>query len=78
MVGLTVSFVEGPVDFFKSQLQVQYGSGPKYTGFLDCAKKIISNHGIRGMYQGLSATLIRDIPANAVYFGFYGNKFKLW
>jgi len=72
MVGFTVSFVESPVDFFKSQLQVQYGTGtPKYNGFLDCARKIISNHGIRGMYQGLSATFIRDIPANAVYFGSY-------
>jgi len=72
MVGFTVSFVESPVDFFKSQLQVQYGTGtPKYNGFLDCASKIIKNHGIRGMYQGLGATFIRDVPANAVYFGFY-------
>jgi len=72
LVGFTVSFVESPVDFFKSQLQVQYGTGtPKYSGFLDCARKIITNHGLRGMYQGLSATLLRDIPANAAYFGSY-------
>lgn len=33
MVGFTVAFVESPVDFFKSQLQTQYGTGtPKYTG----------------------------------------------
>jgi len=68
MVGCAVSLVESPTDLFKSQLQVQYG---KYNGFFDCAKKIISRGGIRGMYQGLSATFIRNIPANSAYFGFY-------
>jgi len=72
IVGFTVAFVEGPVDLFKSQLQTQYGTGtPKYNGFIDCASKIWRNHGVRGVYQGLSATLLRDVPANAAYFGFY-------
>eukprot|EP01114_Cavostelium_apophysatum_P008890 TRINITY_DN2184_c0_g1_i1.p1 TRINITY_DN2184_c0_g1~~TRINITY_DN2184_c0_g1_i1.p1 ORF type:complete len:295 (+),score=42.26 TRINITY_DN2184_c0_g1_i1:158-1042(+) len=71
-VGLTVAFVECPVDLFKSQLQTQYGTGtPKYNGFIDCATKIWRNHGLRGIYQGFSATLLRDIPANAAYFGAY-------
>jgi len=72
-VGLSVSFVEGPVDLFKSQLQSQGVGGAKvrYTGFIDCAKQIASNYGIRGVYQGLQATLIRDIPANSLYFGVY-------
>jgi len=72
-VGLSVSFVEGPVDLFKSQLQSQGVGGAKsrYAGFIDCAKQIATNHGIRGIYQGLQATLIRDIPANSLYFGVY-------
>jgi solute carrier family 25 carnitine/acylcarnitine transporter 20/29 len=71
IVGLIVSFIECPVDLFKSQLQVQYEGKIKYNGFLDCASKIIKNHGIRGMYQGLGGTILRDVPANACYFGFY-------
>jgi len=73
-VGFTVAFIESPVDLFKSQLQTQYGAPgatPKYSGFLDCASKIWKSRGIKGVYQGLSATFLRDIPANAAYFGFY-------
>jgi len=72
-VGLSVSFVESPVDLFKSQLQSQGvgGGKAKYSGFIDCARQIASNQGVRGIYQGLQATLIRDIPANSLYFGVY-------
>lgn len=72
LVGFTVSFVESPIDLMKSQLQVQYaGSTPKYNGLYDCARKIFQEGGVRGVYQGLQATMIRDIPATAAYFGAY-------
>jgi len=71
IVGFTVAFIESPIDFLKSQLQVQYGPVKKYNGFFDCASKIAKEGGIRGMYQGFSATMIRDVPATAVYFGLY-------
>jgi hypothetical protein len=80
-----VAFVEGPVDLVKSQLQVNHA---QYSGFLDCARKVAGSYGIRGIYQvrsvecrccdvcereqGLSATLMRNVPANAAYFGVYG------
>jgi len=54
--------------FFKTQLQVNFS---KYNGFVDCAKQIAGKFGVRGVYQGLQATIIRDVPANAAYFGFY-------
>jgi len=69
--GICISFVEGPVDLFKSQMQVQYGTGQKYTGIVDCAKQIVGKFGIKGAYQGLGATFLRDVPSNASYFVFY-------
>ena len=60
------------MDFLKSQLQIQYGPVKKYNGLVDCAIKIAKEGGIRGMYQGFGATMFRDVPATALYFGSYG------
>jgi hypothetical protein len=32
-----------------------------YKGNWDCAKKILRNHGLRGMYSGYLSTLLRDM-----------------
>ncbi|KAL6058865.1 Mitochondrial carrier [Balamuthia mandrillaris] len=83
LTGVAASFVEGPIDLFKSQVQVQIlreksllNKGlqpppPQYTNVFDCAYKIASRHGLRGVYQGLGATLLRNIPANTFFFGGY-------
>lgn len=42
-----------------------------YRNVFHCAYVIWKGHGIRGVYQGLSATFLRNIPANAIFFGFY-------
>ena len=71
--GFCNSFVMSPVELIRIKLQVQgnSSSGNKYTGTFDCVNKIFKQYGIRGIYQGFSATLFREIPAYAVYFGVY-------
>lgn len=74
--GLTVAFVEGPIDMFKSKMQVQIiqakqGHPPIYRNVFHCAYIIWKGYGLRGVYQGLSGTLLRNIPANSIFFGFY-------
>eukprot|EP00343_Euplotes_focardii_P008963 CAMPEP_0205824422 /NCGR_PEP_ID=MMETSP0206-20130828/20919_1 /ASSEMBLY_ACC=CAM_ASM_000279 /TAXON_ID=36767 /ORGANISM="Euplotes focardii, Strain TN1" /LENGTH=199 /DNA_ID=CAMNT_0053122543 /DNA_START=14 /DNA_END=610 /DNA_ORIENTATION=- len=71
--GVCASFVEGPVDLFKSKMQTMKvtEAGPQYKGTFDCAKQIVSKHGIRGVYQGLPATFIRNSVGYSLYFGFY-------
>jgi solute carrier family 25 (mitochondrial carnitine/acylcarnitine transporter), member 20/29 len=61
MAGCTVSFIAAPVEHVKARLQTQYAAkkGDRlYSGPVDCVSKIWRHHGIRGVYHGLSATLL--------------------
>ncbi|GAB7347529.1 hypothetical protein MBLNU459_g4426t2 [Dothideomycetes sp. NU459] len=61
MAGATVSFIAAPVEHIKARLQVQYSADKTkrlYSGPIDCSQKIYKQHGMRGLYHGLGATLI--------------------
>lgn len=59
--------VETPVDLLKTQMQVQLGSGGRYSGVVDCGKGIYRRRGVRGLFQGLCANGLRFVPGRAVY-----------
>jgi solute carrier family 25 (mitochondrial carnitine/acylcarnitine transporter), member 20/29 len=43
-----------------------------YKNSLECARHLVRTNGIiKGLYKGTALTLMRDIPANIVYFGMY-------
>lgn len=76
VTGFIASFVECPVDLIKSKMQYliiqqKLGNyqGPVFNNVFQCGSYIIKNFGFTTLYQGLSATLLRNIPANAAYFG---------
>lgn len=59
--GTTVSFIAAPVEHVKARLQIQYAAKKAdrlYSGPIDCTKKILKYHGIRGLWHGLYSTLI--------------------
>ncbi|KPM44748.1 hypothetical protein AK830_g1799 [Neonectria ditissima] len=61
MAGCTVSFIAAPVEHVKARLQIQYAANKAdrlYAGPIDCLRKIYAHHGVRGVYHGLSATLL--------------------
>jgi solute carrier family 25 carnitine/acylcarnitine transporter 20/29 len=61
LAGWTVSFIAAPVEHIKARLQIQYAaekSARLYSGPIDCLTKIYRGHGVRGLYHGLSATLL--------------------
>lgn len=43
----------------------------KYAGPVDCAKQLYREGGIRSLYRGTAATLLRDVPASGMYFMTY-------
>ncbi|KAF9123177.1 hypothetical protein BGX30_001581, partial [Mortierella sp. GBA39] len=56
--GITVSFVAAPVEQIKARLQVQYDAKTKlYSGPIDCARQLVRNNGVTGLWKGLVATL---------------------
>jgi len=70
--GIACALVENPIDFFKSQLQVQiFKEKPLYTTVPQAVKYVIRNYGFFGAYQGISATIIRNLPFRSSYFGTY-------
>jgi len=77
ITGFVAAFTESPIDFFKSQIQVQIiraRSNPEYkpafTSVSGAVRAAIQTNGLlRGPYQGFSATVIRNVPANCVYLG---------
>jgi solute carrier family 25 carnitine/acylcarnitine transporter 20/29 len=65
-----------PSERVKVLLQVQKAAektaaAPKYNGMLDCATQVLREGGIRSLYRGTAATLMRDIPGSIAWFGAY-------
>uniref|UniRef100_H0WJG6 Solute carrier family 25 member 20 n=1 Tax=Otolemur garnettii TaxID=30611 RepID=H0WJG6_OTOGA len=70
--GVFTTGIMTPGERIKCLLQIQASSGEtKYTGTLDCAKKLYQESGIRGIYKGTLLTLMRDVPASGMYFMTY-------
>lgn len=58
--GIFTSIVMAPGERIKCLLQVQQGGGvQKYNGMVDCAKQLYKEGGIRSIYKGSLATLLR-------------------
>lgn len=72
--GVFTTVIMAPGERIKCLLQIQSANSnveKKYNGTLDCAKKLYREGGIRSVYRGTAATLMRDVPASGVYFATY-------
>lgn len=68
-----------PTEYVKTQLQLDERAGvaKRYKGPIDCVKVTVRDHGIRGLYRGLSVLIYGSIPKSAVRFGAF-EEFKSW
>lgn len=73
--GFAASFIESPMDLFKSKMQVQNQKISQellvYRHAFDAARQIYLHNGVPGLFRGLSATMCRNIPGTAIYFYVY-------
>ncbi|CAH0554645.1 unnamed protein product [Brassicogethes aeneus] len=65
MVSWTITY---PVDVIKSRFQIDGVTNTKYTGVFDCLKKSVQSEGISILFRGLTPTIARAFPVNAVTF----------
>ena len=66
VAGLVNCVIVTPVELVKCRLQVQTEACIKnsfYTGIVDCLFKTYITEGLRGLYKGNFASIIREIPA---------------
>ncbi|KAF5276664.1 hypothetical protein FQA39_LY06468 [Lamprigera yunnana] len=67
--GIFTTSIMAPGERIKCLLQIQQGTANKvYKGPLDCAIKLYKQGGIRSIYLGSLATIMRDVPASGLYF----------
>ena len=68
--GVLTTIIMAPGERIKCLLQIQQGGSTpqKYKGPIDAAKQLYREGGIRSIYKGTCATLLRDVPASGVYF----------
>jgi solute carrier family 25 folate transporter 32 len=59
-----------PFELVRTRLQDQRGAGA-YEGIADCFRKIWASGGVRGIYTGFGANLVRTLPATAAMFYSY-------
>lgn len=73
--GTIQTAILSPVDLIKIRLQIaterRAQRSPLQSSPLGLARNIVRREGIRGLYRGWAATVIRDAPSHAVYFGTY-------
>ena len=50
-------------------IRAKSGGTVQYRHVFHAGWIIAKTHGIRGVYQGLGATWVRNTPANGIYFG---------
>jgi solute carrier family 25 (mitochondrial carnitine/acylcarnitine transporter), member 20/29 len=73
IAGWANCIVVTPIELVKCRLQIQSENKAKayYKGVFDCIKKTIRDEGIKAIYKGNYATMLREIPAYAAQFGGY-------
>ncbi|KAA1121255.1 carnitine transporter [Puccinia graminis f. sp. tritici] len=70
---LPTTLIAAPIERIKVLLQVdgQSAGQQKYSGAIDCVRQVYKEGGIKSIFRGSLATVVRDAPGSAAYFVAY-------
>jgi len=71
VAGLANAIVSVPSEHIRILMQTQSTTNPMYKGSIDCIKQIYSQYGLKGLYKGTNATLLREAISFGTYFSVY-------
>ena len=55
-----------PIDTIRRRMMMTSGEAEKYTGSIDCAKKILAKEGIKSFFKGAGANVLRGVAGAGV------------
>lgn len=58
LTGGTQAAITYPTEYVKTQLQLQSKLNPEFNGIIDCAKKTVEQHGVKGLYRGAGVRIV--------------------
>lgn len=65
------AFIMYPTEYVKTHLQLQDKKNPRYAGIVDCYRQTVKDHGLMGLYRGVTPLVIGAIPKQAARWGSY-------
>ena len=65
-VTVTAGLASYPIDTIRRRMMMTSGEGEKYSGSIDCARKILANEGMKSFFKGAAANILRGVAGAGV------------
>jgi len=59
-------FASYPIDTIRRRMMMTSGQAVKYNGSIDCAKQIVKNEGVKSLFKGAGANILRAVAGAGV------------
>lgn len=74
LLGYTVTVSAGlasyPIDTVRRRMMMTSGTAVKYNGSIDCTKQVVANEGVKSLFKGAGANILRGVAGAGVLSGF--------
>ena len=65
-VTITANLAYYPIDTIRHRMMMTSGEAVKYSGSIDCARRILADEGIKSFFKGAGANVLRGVAGAGV------------